>query len=75
MEVDRVEVVEMELKYCERCGALWVRLCGDEEVYCGSCRPLVAELPLGQRVQMAMSSDADLKAMSEFPFFCEGGHA
>ena len=37
--------VKMELKYCERCGALGVRQCGTEEVYCDHCVPEVAELP------------------------------
>lgn len=30
--------VEMELKYCERCGALCLRLRGRDEVLCGRCR-------------------------------------
>ncbi len=36
---------ELELKYCERCGGLWLRLQGDTEVYCVSCRRQMAELP------------------------------
>ncbi len=35
----------VELKYCERCGGLWLRECGAGEVYCTKCQPLVAELP------------------------------
>ena len=34
----------VELKYCERCGALWVRPQGNSEVYCGSCRVRMAEI-------------------------------
>ncbi len=34
----------LELKYCERCGGLWLRLQGDKEVYCSSCRARVAEM-------------------------------
>jgi hypothetical protein len=35
--------VEMELKYCERCGGLWLRQNGEHSVYCGPCIPKVAE--------------------------------
>lgn len=35
----------LELKYCERCGGLWVRLQGESEVYCVKCRRHMAELP------------------------------
>ena len=28
---------EAELKYCEFCGALWLRPCGSADVYCASC--------------------------------------
>ena len=35
----------MELKYCERCGGLWVREYGSARVYCKGCRPLIAQLP------------------------------
>ena len=49
MEVDYVEIVEMELKYCERCGGLWLRPVGQEEVYCATCLPKMAEFPLSKR--------------------------
>src|SRR5438445_79638 len=34
--------MRVELKYCEHCGALWVRE-GGGGVYCGKCEPKVAE--------------------------------
>ena len=37
--------VEVELKYCEHCGSLWVRERGAGTVYCDKCQPKVAELP------------------------------
>jgi hypothetical protein len=37
--------VKVELKYCERCGALGVRECGGGVVYCDHCLIEVAELP------------------------------
>jgi len=39
------EGVAMELKYCERCGGLWLRPQGEVEVYCLSCRVRMAEMP------------------------------
>jgi len=27
----------LELKYCERCGALWLRRAGEQESYCAGC--------------------------------------
>ena len=37
------EVVEVELKYCERCGGLWLRRRGARDVYCRPCVPKMAE--------------------------------
>lgn len=39
------EVPKLELKYCERCGGLWIRPQGGEEVYCGKCVNAIRELP------------------------------
>ena len=30
--------IQVELKYCERCGGLWMRLQGADGVCCASCR-------------------------------------
>jgi hypothetical protein len=37
--------VRVELKYCERCGGLWVRE-GGGGVYCNNCEPEIADLPI-----------------------------
>jgi hypothetical protein len=79
MEVDLVELIEVELKYCERCGGLWVRPCGGEEVYCDSCRPLVAELPqvrvlVRELAEVVQSRDLEGR-LDELFAVCEGGHA
>jgi len=36
---------QLELKYCERCGGLWLRPKGSEVVFCAGCIPKMAELP------------------------------
>jgi hypothetical protein len=43
--------LHVELKFCERCGALWVRQCGGGQVYCDNCLPQVAQLPAPHRVR------------------------
>jgi hypothetical protein len=40
--------VRVELKYCEHCGALWIRE-GGAGVYCDKCQPTVADLPEPKR--------------------------
>ena len=37
MKGEDPEVIQLELKYCERCGALWLRLRGTQEIYCAPC--------------------------------------
>jgi Zn-finger nucleic acid-binding protein len=45
MEFEIIEAIEVELKYCERCGGLWLRQRGAAEVYCHICGPKMAEFP------------------------------
>jgi hypothetical protein len=35
----------LELKYCERCGSLWLRPTGGGQVYCVACARAMGELP------------------------------
>ena len=37
--------LRFELKYCERCGGLWLRPVGGGQVYCVACGRAMAELP------------------------------
>lgn len=45
MEKQENGVIELELKYCERCGALWLRKKESGQVYCASCALQVADMP------------------------------
>jgi hypothetical protein len=36
----------VEMKYCERCGALWLRAIGSRDIYCCQCERQMRELPL-----------------------------
>jgi Zn-finger nucleic acid-binding protein len=51
MEIADVEIIQLELKYCERCGGLWLRLRGTQEVYCGGCVLEMRELPAAGRAK------------------------
>jgi Zn-finger nucleic acid-binding protein len=37
MELEGQDLIFLELKYCERCGGLWLRTAGTEDLYCSSC--------------------------------------
>jgi Zn-finger nucleic acid-binding protein len=45
--MDRMEgeEIQVELKYCERCGGLWLRSHGADGVYCSSCRVFLEARP------------------------------
>ena len=74
METPESNVIELELKYCERCGTLWLRLRGSEVVVCRACARALAGLTgwpaLGkQRMERAEAVPA------ESAFWGEGGNA
>jgi ribosomal protein L37AE/L43A len=75
METD-IEFVQLELKYCERCGALWVRLSGSEVVFCGACAREIAGLfPTADGDVQA--NEAGIFGLGSFKgaFWVEGGNA
>jgi hypothetical protein len=45
----RADELQFELKYCERCGGLWLRPVGGGQVYCVACAGQMAELPQASR--------------------------
>jgi hypothetical protein len=44
-ESNAANELQFELKYCERCGGLWLRPAGGGQVYCLACGRAMAELP------------------------------
>ena len=44
-EIGSGNELQFELKYCERCGGLWLRPMGGGQVYCVACGRAMAELP------------------------------
>jgi len=49
MEIDEHMVVLLELKYCERCGGLWVRQLQSDEIYCASCALEMVEVAIPRK--------------------------
>jgi uncharacterized Zn finger protein (UPF0148 family) len=41
--------VQLELKYCERCGGLWLRPVGSGQIYCVGCGREVSQMPPASR--------------------------
>jgi hypothetical protein len=39
-------LLNLQLKYCERCGSLWLRPDGAATPYCPPCEQFMAELPV-----------------------------
>jgi hypothetical protein len=81
MEMLEIEIVELELKYCERCGALWLRPTGSSRVYCGSCAPKMAEIALPEerpiRAHLPIGDGGSFEAtLEELAAICSvGGNA
>ncbi len=46
---DSANEVQFELKYCERCGGLWLRPVGGGQIYCAACGREMAQLPPASR--------------------------
>lgn len=81
MEIGDPEIVQLELKYCERCGGLWLRLRGAPDVYCTACAEEMLELPtLPQKTskpRVPVNHKVEIKAQrAEVAVFCgTGGNA
>lgn len=41
MRNGEIELIRLEVKYCENCGGLWCRRTGDTWIYCATCRSQV----------------------------------
>lgn len=48
-EASSVKELRFELKYCERCGGLWLRPVGGGQVYCAGCWREMEQLPPGSK--------------------------
>ena len=78
MELPDVDAIQMELKYCERCGALWLRLTGSDLIFCSRCSVILAGLARDPRFREHRSSttrSAEIEKKNNSAFWSEGGNA
>jgi len=74
MEQLGFEAIQMELKYCERCGGLWLRPIASDLVFCGACAKIIAGLLPSSRASLSVIGDRP-KQGSQSVFWSEGGKA
>jgi hypothetical protein len=74
MEELNFEAIQMELKYCERCGGLWLRPTASGLVFCGPCAKVIAGLLPSSRTSLSVIGDRP-KAGTDSAFWSEGGRA
>jgi hypothetical protein len=80
MEMKGLEIVRLELKYCERCGGLWMRTSGTQDAYCPPCTLQMSDLPAVRRKKRPHLPASDRVAIKgqreEWSVVCgEGGNA
>lgn len=77
MESIDSNAIQMELKYCERCGGLWLRIRGSEIVYCPSCSMIMAGIARDSRCLEHSRSGVPVSDESDTDntFWGEGGQA
>jgi hypothetical protein len=68
-----VSDIQVELKYCERCGGLWLRPQGGEGVYCSTCRTCLAES--ADRMNSANDAGRSPRKVPRGKFRISGGKA
>ena len=75
MEELETGYVELELKYCERCGALWLRIKGSDVVFCGPCAKTMAVLAPKLVRPQRPGGVIVIDSRDEIAFWMEGGNA
>lgn len=74
-------MISVELKYCERCGALWCRVSASGEAYCPACVAQVTDIEQltfkRGRPRLPVNDRFDLRsAIERLPILqLEGGQA
>jgi len=67
--------IQLELKYCERCGGLWLRLKGSDLVFCRGCAKAMAGLVPGFRPVSRRCAGPESDRVTQAAFWSEGGNA
>lgn len=61
MQTGSMQCLELELKYCERCGTLRLRQSGSSQVYCPSCNEKMGKVNRGRPAARPDPVDQDKK--------------
>ena len=78
METQDGNAIQLELKYCERYGALWLRLTGSELIFCPPCSVVLAGLARDPRFREhrgPKSQTVNFEQETNGAFWSEGGNA
>jgi hypothetical protein len=67
--------VQLELKYCERCGGLWLRPAGSELVFCNPCAKAMDGLFRAPQRLYPSGGDSGPATVDPFGGIGEGGNA
>ncbi len=75
MEPEDMALVELELKYCERCGGLWLRERGVQTPYCASCVTAFVDfqIPLTRKRPPRLPVHRDFRACGQVAFQASRG--
>ncbi len=57
-------IIHFELKYCERCGGLWLRRCNVLAIYCSPCARQMEEIARGRLHRLISCMRAGARALS-----------
>ncbi len=75
MDPEDMELVELELKYCERCGGLWLRECGLQTPYCAPCSVALSDFPVTRKRPPRLPVKRDFSACAPAMLQEQGGAA
>jgi hypothetical protein len=76
MESKKQEIVQLELKYCERCGGLWLRVRGEQGPYCSSCAPAMSGIAIMRKSKRPPRLPIhDIHSQHTSSLFLKGGQA
>ncbi len=77
METFDGNAIQMELKYCERCGGLWLRVMGSDLAYCRPCAVALAGIARDPRflARIQVNRKTTYGPEPNEAFWSEGGNA
>jgi hypothetical protein len=67
--------LKLELKYCERCGGLWLRPKGSDLIFCAGCARAMAGLVPGFSLLRRRRGGPENDHVTKAAFWSEGGNA